>query len=147
MMSGIRGKNTSPELMLRRKLYAAGLRYRLHGPKLPGRPDMVMAGKRIVIFVHGCFWHRHDGCHWCSTPASNIDFWEAKFARNRARDAEVSALLREADWRVATAWECGLRPAFVDETIEALLGWIGTDLPVFESRVVRWRQGGSQSHP
>lgn len=139
MMAGIRGKNTSPEMMLRRKLHAAGLRYRLHSSKVPGSPDIVMAGRRIVIFVHGCFWHRHGGCHWCSTPASNADFWKAKFARNQARDIEVFALLHNAGWRIATVWECGLRPAFVDEAVEALLDWIRSDMPTFESRLVRPR--------
>lgn len=137
MMSGIRGKDTAPELLLRRRLHRAGFRFRLHGAGLRGRPDIVLSGRRIAIFVHGCFWHRHEGCHWCSTPASNTDFWSAKFDRNQERDAEVLAALGEAGWRVATVWECGLRLSHIDETVAALVDWIGSDVPTFQSHLVR----------
>lgn len=141
MMAGIRGRNTSPELVLRRKLHAGGLRYRLHGSKLPGRPDIVLAGRRVAVFVHGCFWHRHRGCQWCSTPSSNIDFWSTKFERNIARDRQVVETLLADDWRVAVVWECGLRPAHVDRTIDALLAWMKDPMPssLFESDLVRPR--------
>lgn len=144
MMAGIRGRNTTPEILLRRRLHREGFRFRLHGAGLPGRPDIVLPGRRIAILVHGCFWHRHQGCHWCTTPASNMDFWEAKFARNRERDAEVMAALRETGWRVATVWECGLRSASIDETVRALVDWIRSGSPIFESGVVRTRWAADQ---
>lgn len=139
MMSGIRGKDTSPELLLRRKLHREGFRFRLHRSELRGRPDIVLPGRRIAIFVHGCFWHRHEGCHWCTMPASNAEFWSSKFDRNKERDAEAVAALREADWRVATVWECGLRPAFLDSTMADLVRWIRGDAALFESQLVRPR--------
>ena len=136
MMSSIRGKNTSPELRLRRRLHREGFRFRLHAD-LPGKPDIVLPSRRIAILVHGCFWHRHEGCHWCSTPASNAGFWSAKFARNKERDAEVVAALRNAEWRVATVWECGLRPANINATVADLIDWIRADASMFESRLIR----------
>lgn len=144
MMAGIRSRNTTPEILLRRRLHREGFRFRLHGAGLPGRPDIVLPSRRIAILVHGCFWHRHQGCHWCTTPASNMDFWEAKFARNRQRDAEVMAALRETGRRVATVWECGLRSASIDETMRALVDWIRSDSPIFESGVVRPRRAADQ---
>ena len=140
MMSGIRGKNTKPEIALRRLLHRSGLRYRLHSAHLPGRPDIVFPSRRIVIFVHGCFWHRHDGCHWCSTPSSNEEFWEAKFAGNVRRDHEAIELLRAASWRVAVVWECSLRATSIDDTTALLLGWIKSGTGDFESPLVRPRQ-------
>ena len=107
MMSGIRGKNTKPELMIRRALHARGFRYRLHC-KLPGKPDLCFSKYRAVIFVHGCFWHGHD-CHLFKWPSTRPEFWREKIARNRAVDARaVEALLAEG-WRVATVWECALK--------------------------------------
>lgn len=141
MMAGIRGRNTSPELILRRKLHAAGLRFRLDGSKLFGKPDIVLAGRRITIFAHGCFWHQHEGCHWCSTPSSNTDFWSGKLERNIARDRQVLDILLADGWRVAIVWECGVRAAYVDHTVEALLAWMN-DLaspPFLESELVRPR--------
>lgn len=107
-MARIRGKDTKPELLLRRALHALGLRYRLHGKGLPGRPDLVFPRHRAVVFVHGCFWHRHDGCKVASTPKSNTEFWEAKFARNVERDADHVSDLEAQDWRVFVVWECEL---------------------------------------
>jgi DNA mismatch endonuclease (patch repair protein) len=144
MMAGIRGRNTTPEILLRRRLHCEGFRFRLHVAGLPGRPDIVLPGRRIAILVHGCYWHRHEGCHWSTTPASNMNFWGAKFARNRERDAEVMAALRETGWRVATVWECGLRSASIDETVRALIDWIRSDSPIFESGVVRRRRASDQ---
>ncbi|WP_084652627.1 DNA mismatch endonuclease Vsr [Mesorhizobium sp. WSM1293] len=139
MMSGIRGKNTRPEMALRKALHRSGLRYRLHGAHLPGRPDMVLSSRRAVILVHGCFWHRHAGCHWCSTPASRPEFWAAKFDRNMTRDCEVVDALHAEGWRVAIVWECGLRAAYLNETVERVLAWIWSESGDFESDVVRPR--------
>lgn len=139
MMSGIRAKDTKPEIALRRLLHRAGLRYRLHGTKLPGRPDLVLTSLRVVIFVHGCFWHRHNRCHWCSTPSSNIDFWAAKFERNALRGAEVAAALRSEGWRVAVVWECALRAPDLEATMARLLSWLRSDSEFFESGLIRTR--------
>lgn len=105
MMSGIRAKDTQPELVLRQALHARGFRYRLHAPELPGKPDLVFPKHFAVIQVHGCFWHRH-GCDKTSTPSSNSEFWQTKFARNLERDREVDLQLRELGWRVGVVWEC-----------------------------------------
>lgn len=105
MMSGIRAKNTRPELVLRRALHALGFRYRLHVRNLPGKPDLVFPKYRAIIQVHGCFWHRH-GCSKTTNPASNSEFWQMKFARNVDRDREVERRLRELGWRVGIVWEC-----------------------------------------
>src|SRR5689334_16809354 len=106
MMSKIPGKNTKPELAVRRFLHAAGLRFRLHDRRLPGRPDIVLARHRAIVNVHGCFWHRHAGCQYAYMPASNQGFWESKFAANVERDARNDAALRASGWRVFTVWEC-----------------------------------------
>lgn len=105
MMSGIRAKDTRPELALRRALHALGFRYRLHVRNLPGKPDLVFPKYRAIIQVHGCFWHRH-GCSKTTNPASNSEFWQMKFARNMDRDREVECRLRELGWRVGIVWEC-----------------------------------------
>lgn len=110
-MSRIRSSNTSPELALRRALHALGFRFRLHRKDLPGRPDIVLPGHRAVIFVHGCFWHRHDGCKVASTPKSNTEFWIKKFERNVARDAQSKEMLEVQGWRVIVVWECELGSA------------------------------------
>jgi DNA mismatch endonuclease, patch repair protein len=107
-MSRIRGKNSKPELTLRRILHSLGLRYRLHGSKLPGKPDLVFPRYKTVVFVHGCFWHRHDGCKIATTPKSNTKFWMEKFDRNVTRDANVNAALIAGGWRVFVIWECEL---------------------------------------
>jgi DNA mismatch endonuclease (patch repair protein) len=107
-MSRVKGKDTKPEMILRRALHAKGVRYRLHGAKLPGRPDLVFPGRQAVTFVHGCFWHGHD-CPLFRLPATRTEFWTEKIARNRARDAEAEARLLAAGWRVLTVWECALR--------------------------------------
>jgi DNA mismatch endonuclease (patch repair protein) len=107
-MRNIRGKDTKPELLLRHALHACGLRYRLHRRDLPGCPDIILPRYRTVIFVHGCFWHRH-GCSATTTPATRRDFWERKFSGNVERDKrDVEALIREG-WRVLIVWECVLK--------------------------------------
>lgn len=125
MMSGIRGKDTRPELLLRRALHARGFRYRLHPKTMNGRPDMVLTKHRVAVFVHGCFWHRHEGCRFASTPATRAEFWAAKFAANIRRDQKVVATLSENGWRIAIVWECALKKqANVDLTVEQLADWI-----------------------
>lgn len=107
MMSGIRGKDTKPELIVRSYLHRAGLRFRLHA-KLPGRPDLVFPKHRTALFVHGCFWHRHKDCRYATTPASNTQFWLEKFNANLQRDMHVRKALRQLGWRVETVWACQL---------------------------------------
>jgi DNA mismatch endonuclease, patch repair protein len=124
-MSRIRGRNTQPELVLRRLLHAAGFRYRLHHSRLPGHPDLVLPKYGAVIFVHGCFWHRHAGCRVANTPKSNVEFWTAKFQRNVARDATVESTLRKAGWRVLVVWECSLSTKErAAETAEQVARWL-----------------------
>lgn len=105
-MSRVRGADTSPEIRVRRAAHALGLRFRLQKKDLPGTPDLVFPKHRTVVFVHGCFWHRHPGCKKASTPKSNIDFWLTKFDANVDRDARAEAELHRLGWRVATIWEC-----------------------------------------
>lgn len=105
-MSRIRSKNTKPELIVRRALWSAKLRYRLHDKRLMGHPDIVFPGKRVVVFVHGCFWHCHEGCRNFRIPKTRSAWWAAKLARNKARDAEVRAALEAAGWEVMVIWEC-----------------------------------------
>lgn len=109
-MRNIKGKNTKPEILLRRALHARGLRYRLHCKELPGSPDLVFPKYRAVIFVHGCFWHRH-GCKHTSMPSTRKDFWEQKFLQNVRRDSKVVTELEQAGWRVGIVWECQLKKA------------------------------------
>ncbi len=108
MMSGIRGKNTKPELALRKRLHALGFRYHLHSSKVIGKPDLVFPRYNAVVFVHGCFWHRHEGCRYATTPTTRPDFWQAKFDANLARDMKVREQLLNDGWRVAIVWECAL---------------------------------------
>lgn len=105
-MSRIRGKNTTPELVVRSKLHDMGYRFRLHSTKLPGKPDIVLPKYRTVIFVHGCFWHRHKGCRYAYTPKSRVDFWKKKFEGNVNRFKRVENLLKQEGWNVAVIWEC-----------------------------------------
>lgn len=116
MMSGIRGKNTSPEMIVRRFLHAKGLRYRLHVKDMPGKPDLVFPRHEAVLFVHGCFWHRHAGCKYATTPASNQDFWLKKFDDNVRRDTDAIRKLKKAGWRVLVIWECQM----TEKLLEAL---------------------------
>jgi len=110
-MAKIRGKNTKPEKRVRVALFAAGLRYRLQDAKLPGRPDIVFKSRRTAIFVHGCFWHRHDGCAATRTPKTRRKWWEEKFASNIARDKRNLAALRHIGWKVFIIWECETKDA------------------------------------
>ena len=126
-MSGIRGKGTRPELAVRRALHAEGFRFRLHDRRLPGRPDIVLPRYRAVLLVHGCFWHRHEGCRLTTTPATRAGFWKAKFAGNVARDARDMVLLADARWRIAVLWECGLRAKDIAPLMTQLTAWLRSD--------------------
>lgn len=108
MMSGIHSRDTRPEMLIRKALYAQGFRYRLHDKTLPGKPDLVFPKYKAVVFIHGCFWHGHD-CRFFKVPQTRTDFWLAKIAGNRQRDERQLALLRQAGWRVLLVWECATR--------------------------------------
>ncbi len=124
MMSAIRGRDTGPERTLRSALHGLGLRFRLHRAGLPGRPDLVLPRHRVIVFVHGCFWHRHVGCRYATIPGTRSEFWAAKFAANVARDRRNETALLEAGWRVAVVWECALRKANADATARRLAEWV-----------------------
>ena len=124
VMRRVKGRDTAPEMKVRRMLRAAGIGYRLGGCGLPGRPDVVMKGRKVVVFVHGCFWHGHHCPRGARKPKANAVYWLAKIEGNRARDASVAATLTAAGWRVLTVWECRLRdPGFA----EAMLAEIRDD--------------------
>lgn len=108
-MSRVRGRDTAPEMTVRRIAHALGLRFRLHRSDLPGTPDLVFPKWRTAVFVHGCFWHRHPGCSRASMPQTRIEFWRSKLARNVERDRAASAALRKAGWKVAVVWECEIK--------------------------------------
>lgn len=135
-MSGIRGKDTKPELLVRKALHAAGFRYRLHERTLPGKPDMVFPKYSAVVFIHGCFWHGHD-CHLFRMPSTRTEFWQAKISGNVARDVRATALLRETGWRVGTVWECALKGREklpVDDIAATLAVWLRGETPELEIR-------------
>lgn len=123
MMAGIRGRDTKPEVMIRRHLHAQGLRFRLFPRDLPGRPDIVLPRWNVVVFAHGCFWHGHQGCTFFRLPKTRVEFWEAKIQRNAERDGMSVEKLRAAGWRVAVIWECALRRA-PDRTLAHLLSFV-----------------------
>ena len=124
-MSGIRGKNTKPELLTRRALFAAGYRFRLHRRDLPGAPDIVMPGRKVAILVHGCFWHLHAGCKNAKLPSTRPEFWLGKLEGNVARDQRAVQALLLNDWRVLTVWECATRdPLSLTVLSDALSNWI-----------------------
>jgi DNA mismatch endonuclease, patch repair protein len=106
MMSGIRARDTAPEMAVRRFLHRQGFRYRLHDRRLPGRPDVVLPRYRTALFVHGCFWHQHPGCRLAAKPGSNVEFWRSKLERNVVRDKEVRDQLADMGWRSVIVWEC-----------------------------------------
>lgn len=109
MMSKIRGRDTKPELMVRRYLHARGFRFRLYDKRLPGCPDIVLPRYNVCIFVHGCFWHHHKGCRYAKTPQSRPEFWNRKFEENTRRDHEIRDHLLAMGWRIIVIWECGLK--------------------------------------
>lgn len=121
MMSGIRGKNTKPERIVRSFLHRAGFRFRLHA-KLPGKPDLVLPKYRTAVLVHGCFWHRHEGCRFCTTPANNALVWQEKFADNVRRDAKVRQQLEALGWKVLVVWSCELDSSSLQELARKIRG-------------------------
>ena len=122
VMRRVKGRNTQPELKLRRLLTRLGLRYRLHRKDLPGSPDIAMIGRKTAIFMHGCFWHGHGCKRGARQPKANADYWIAKIARNRTRDAANIAKLQAMSWRAVVAWECELKDeAVLEERLSALL--------------------------
>lgn len=135
MMSGIRGRNTKPELLIRSLLHRRGFRFRLDARDLPGRPDIVLPRYRAVVFVHGCFWHGHD-CHLFKWPQTRPEFWRDKIGRNRSNDLKAQQLLRERGWRVATVWECALRGANrdLDGVLQRLVDWLHGDAETLDER-------------
>ncbi|WP_332764468.1 very short patch repair endonuclease [Phenylobacterium sp.] len=123
IMGRIRGKDTKPELAVRRIAHRLGYRYRLHRAGLPGRPDLVFPGRRKVVFVHGCYWHRHPGCRYAYSPKSNIDFWTQKFENNLRRDLAALTQLRDSGWDPLIIWECECaNDEFVAAKLTAHLG-------------------------
>ena len=109
MMAHVRSGNTKPEMLVRRLVFSMGYRYRIHYPRLPGKPDLAFPSKKKVIFVHGCFWHRHAGCKLASTPATRTEYWLPKFARTVQRDRSTEDALLEGGWKFLVVWECQLR--------------------------------------
>jgi len=122
VMRRVKGRDTGPERQVRRLIWGLGARYRLHRPDLPGKPDIVLAGRRLAIFVHGCFWHGHDCARGARVPKANRDYWSAKVGRNRARDITARKALEAAGWRVETIWECELRAR--DALAARVRGWL-----------------------
>lgn len=123
LMGRVRQKNTLPELLVRKAAHRLGLRYRLHRADLPGSPDLVFPRHGTVLFVHGCFWHRHDGCRRCTMPKNNEGYWSRKFEDNKVRDRRVSRKLREIGWRTCVVWECeALNPKVLEDRLEHIFG-------------------------
>ena len=136
MMAGIKGKNTKPEIAIRTALHRKGFRYRLHAKELPGKPDLVLQKYNALIFIHGCFWHRHD-CHLFKWPSSREEFWKAKIDRNQQVDQESLEKLKKAGWRIAYIWECAIKGKtkriFMD-VIEDCQKWLLSDEKTLEIR-------------
>jgi len=125
-MSGIKGKDTKPELVIRKGLHARGFRFRLHDKKLPGKPDLVFPKYKAVIFVHGCFWHGHD-CHLFKWPSSRPEFWRNKITRNRQKDSSVAEELHNLGWRILVIWECAIKGKTrmkLDKILSQVSGWL-----------------------
>jgi DNA mismatch endonuclease (patch repair protein) len=133
MMRGIKNRDTNPELALRRALHALGLRFRVHGARQPGKPDIVSKRYSTLIYVHGCFWHRHLGCRLASVPKTRDEFWRAKFEGNVARDERVRGEALQLGWRVIIVWECALRrQSNVDLSALTIMSWLRSGGNVLE---------------
>lgn len=124
MMAGIRAKNTKPEIALRSALHRLGLRFRIHDRALPGRPDIVFPRYRAAVQVHGCFWHRHEGCRFATTPSSNREFWQTKFEGNVQRDRTADLRLQESGWRTGVIWECAIKERGAAQIAGELAAWL-----------------------
>ena len=120
-MSAIKGKNTKPELLVRKFLFSRGFRYRLNHPRLPGHPDIVLRKYRTVIFVNGCFWHGHEGCKYYVLPKTNTEFWKEKIGKNKERDLKERMQLRNMGWHVVLLWECQLKSKVREQNLKGLL--------------------------
>ena len=120
-MAAIHGKDTKPEMVVRRYLWGHGYRYRLNHPRLPGKPDIVMRKYRTCIFVNGCFWHGHEGCRYYTIPKTNTEFWVNKVKRNKERDLKVRHELAAMGWHSITIWECELKPKVREKTLMSLV--------------------------
>lgn len=132
-MAGIQGKNTKPELIVRQMLFASGYRFRLHRRELPGEPDIVVPGRKVAVFVHGCFWHMHQECRFAKMPATRPEFWKAKLEANVARDRRAVEKLQALGWRVLCVWECATRDAEAAAGLQAAMAsWIESSEPVGE---------------
>jgi DNA mismatch endonuclease, patch repair protein len=137
MMAGIKSKNSQPELRVRRLLFASGYRFRLHRHDLPGTPDIAMPSRKIAIFVHGCFWHQHQGCRYAKLPDTRADFWKAKLEANVRRDRHAAEKLQTLGWRVLCIWECSTRdPEVLAKLPVGISAWI-------ESRAQNGEIGGT----
>jgi DNA mismatch endonuclease (patch repair protein) len=129
MMSGIRGKNTKPEILIRSQLHLRGFRFRIHDSHLPGRPDIVLRKYNAVIFIHGCFWHRHK-CHLFKWPQTRPEFWKQKIEKNYQNDRMAIEKLLALKWRVCIVWECALKgkkKKVLTEVIDEIVGWLNSD--------------------
>lgn len=140
MMAGIRGKDTQPEMIVRRYLHAKGFRFRIHVRSLPGTPDIVLPKYRLIILVHGCFWHRHLGCQLTSVPDDSTGKWTRKFNGTMVRDGENMVKLVAAGWRVFVLWECGLRKRRTTNSLD----WLPTAIQNEEVRTLEWPEIGKQ---
>ena len=120
-MSRIKGKNTKPEMLVRKFLHAQGFRYRLHVKDLPGKPDIVLPKYKTVIFVHGCFWHGHEGCKYYIVPKTKTEWWLNKIGGNIANDEKAAKALQDLEWNIITLWECELKPKTYEHTLFGLL--------------------------
>ena len=123
-MSRIKGKNTKPEILVRKYLFSQGLRYRLYSKKLPGRPDIVLQKYHTVIFIHGCFWHGYEGCRYFVVPKTRTEWWLNKINTNRENDRKNCELLKEMKWNVITVWECSLKKKKQESTLNNILNMI-----------------------
>lgn len=141
MMAGIKGKNTRPEMMIRKALHRLGYRYRLHSQTLPGKPDLIFPKFGAVIFVHGCFWHGHD-CALFKWPSSRAKFWREKIEGNRSRDAKSSLKISESGWRILTIWECAIKGPTrrtQEEIVNVVVSWLETGVSNLELRGINHR--------
>lgn len=126
MMAGIKGRNTKPEILIRKLLHKKGFRFRIHVKDLPGKPDIVLPKYKAVIFVNGCFWHSHKNCRLFKLPATRTEFWQEKITRNQANDSKSINLLLESNWKVGVVWECSIRGVTKDHgrVINTISEWL-----------------------